>query len=482
MNVLFVTNFERKFSSLAGYVPLGIMSLSGTLRRNGHHVDFCGSDPGSAARAIRDGRPRIVAYSATTGDVSEYLALNGRLKERFEFFSVFGGPHPTHFPEMISSHGVDAICRGEGEEALAELADAMSRREDVSSIRNFWVKDGDRIHRNDVRPLSLNLDDLPCPDRELFFSRYPAVGRSPRKVFMASRGCPYRCTFCFNHKFNALYGNRDVLRRRSVDHVIGEIEEVVGRYPTQWVHFVDDTFNLDGEWLEEFTEKYPRKVKRPFFCNLRANLVTEDSVRRLKDAGCQVVAFGLESGSERVRNGLMKRDISRESIVKTADLLHQHGIRFLTFNIIGLPEEGPRDVRETVELNRRCRPTYAYVSIFQPYPTTDFTQEIFGKGDAEGGRRERDYSVFPDNLHSFSVLARGERRAIANTHRLFALLVAFPRLDAIADALVRLPLTPAYGVLRRLWAANTYRHLYRFRLSLTQIAAGARDAFLKNTV
>ena len=132
--------------------------------------------------------------------------------------------------------------------------------------------------------------------------------------------------------------------------VIDEIVDITEFYPTQWIHFVDDTFILDGEWTNEFSYEYRRKVGLPFACNIRPNLVNEEVVRSLKEAGCKTVAFGIESGDEYLRNTVLKRNISDVSIIETSEILKKYKIRFIAENMLGIPEEKLMDIYKTLEL------------------------------------------------------------------------------------------------------------------------------------
>jgi anaerobic magnesium-protoporphyrin IX monomethyl ester cyclase len=122
-----------------------------------------------------------------------------------------------------------------------------------------------------------------------------------------------------------------------VQAVVDEVRWVRDHYPLEFVVFVDDTFVLSPGWLAEFAAEYPRQVGLPFFCNTRANLVTAEQVRLLREAGCHTVSMGVESGNDRIRNDLLKRQMSREQILDAARLIHEGGLRLTTTNMIGLP-------------------------------------------------------------------------------------------------------------------------------------------------
>ena len=181
-----------------------------------------------------------------------------------------------------------------------------------------------------MAPLERDIDKLPFPDRELL-QDYPEINNAKVRNFITSRGCPYNCTYCFNQGMKALYKNHNFIRRRSVGNVIKEIVETKNKFNFELVHFEDDTFNLDKKWLREFAEKYP---KFPFKCNVRANLMDEETAMLLKKANCISATFGIESGNDRIRNNIFKRNMSREHIVKCAKLLKKYHIRVKTENII----------------------------------------------------------------------------------------------------------------------------------------------------
>ncbi len=453
------------------YEPQGIMSLSGALKAAGHQVELAVAtrhDPLEVARAFR---PDLVAYSVITGSHRFYLDLNRRLKaERPDLFSVFGGPHPTFFPEMVGEEGVDGICRGEGEEALVELVDTLAAGgpEAVLGVANWsFRRNGDTIV-NPVRPYIYDLDSLPFPDRALVYERDPVAARSKIKHFLAGRGCPYNCTYCFNHALGELYrGKGKRFRLRSVDHVIEEVRWVRDHYPLEFVVFVDDTFVLSRDWLAEFAEKFPREIGLPFFCNTRANLVTAEQVRTLKAAGCHSVSMGIEAGNDRVRNGLLKRRMSKEQILEAARLLHEGGLHFTTTNMIGLPTTTLADDFETLELNIQIRPSYAHVFIFQPYPRTElgeFTREhgwMVGTFD-DIGEVAWDHSVLDfDEAH---------KRGLAVLQRFFAIGVEWPRSVPLIKRLMKLPDNFFFVLLNKLWKGWAIKNrIHPVRLSLGEM-------------
>jgi radical SAM superfamily enzyme YgiQ (UPF0313 family) len=215
MRVLFV---EKQID----YEPLGLLYLSSVLRQAGHEVRLVVASDEDPVAVAREWQPGVVGYSVYTGSQAYYRDLNLRIKADGvrSAVSVFGGPHPTYFPEFVEEPGVDAICIGEGEGAILDLVEALEAGRPLSGIEDWWFKGNGRVERNPVRPLVNNLDLLPFPDRELLFEKDAFTRQSGIKHFITSRGCPYDCTYCFNHALANIYrGKGKRLRQMSVDRV-----------------------------------------------------------------------------------------------------------------------------------------------------------------------------------------------------------------------------------------------------------------------
>jgi anaerobic magnesium-protoporphyrin IX monomethyl ester cyclase len=453
------------------YEPQGIMHLSSVLKATGHQVELAVGahhDPLAIARGFQ---PDVAAYSVITGSQRYYLDVNRRIRAHIPgVFSVFGGPHPTFFPEMIEEEGVDGICRGEGEQALLDLLDALARggTDAALGVDNWSFQHNGDVVTNPVRPYVEDLDSLPFPDRSLVYERDAVAARSKIKRFLTGRGCPYNCTYCFNHALSEIYrGKGRRFRQRSVAHVIEEVRWVRDHYPLEFVVFVDDTFVLSNTWLIEFAVKYPREIGLPFFCNTRANLVTAEQVGLLREAGCHSVSMGIEAATDRLRNDLLKRRMSKEQILEAARLIREGGLRFTTTNMIGLPTSTLQDDFETLELNVQARPSYAHVFIFQPYPRTElgeFTREhgwMAGTFD-DIGEVAWDHSVLDfDEAH---------KHGLTVLQRFFAIGVEWPALVPLIRRLRKLPDNPIFWLLNKLWKgwAIKYR-VHPIRLSLREV-------------
>ncbi len=366
MRILFIQNNGIQES-------IGVANLSGTLKAGGHQTGLLlVSHTPELVAAIRQYDPGLIAFSALTGVHHSIEQLAVTIKQQLNIPIIVGGPHPTYSPEMIERPGIDIICRGEGELAMLELADAMDRAKDVTGIRNLSVKTRiGTIHRNDLRP-PVPLDELPFPDRELYY-KYGFLRDMPMKRFISSMGCPYPCTFCHEPVIREMYrkGTKsDYLRRKSVPRAVAEIKYIADRYPLSHVHFSDDLFFIRNSyaWLEEFADLYPKVVNIPFNCNIRYDSVNQHAADLLERARCYGAAVGLESGNEQIREVVIKKRSKNENIVEGARLLREKRIKVLTTNMIGLPGETLDNAMETVELNMRLKSDYVRANTFLLFP------------------------------------------------------------------------------------------------------------------
>ena len=443
--------------NIANAEPHGLMILGALLRQAGHEVRLVGARTTPLAPVMDEFAPDLVGYSACTGLHRYLLRLNRWLKRHWDFVSVFGGPHPTFFPEMIEEEGVDVVCRGEGEGAVLDMAKAIDEGRSLEDIPNLWVKTADGVRRNDLRPLLTDLDALPFPDRELRYESDPAGRDYPVKSFLVSRGCPFRCTYCFNSGYAELYGPAAWCqpRVRSVENVVAEIQEVRRASRLEFVQFRESIFPWQEEWLEEFAARYAAEIGLPFYCHVRADLLTERRVALLERAGCVSVNMGIECGDEAYRREVLGRPMTDEQIVEACRLLHAHGIRILADNMVGLPGAGLEADWKTLRLNQECEIDYPLAMIFQPYPGTELGRRAEAMGLFDGG-----YDAIECNYYLRSPLTYAtetERRETENLQKLFAVLVEAPWLERLVRPLLRWKPNLAFLSIFRAWYIYCYR-------------------------
>ncbi len=444
MRVAFIEDILR-FS-----IPLGITGVASMMRKGGHDVSVfvVGADFDKSLDAVAAWKPDAVAFSVISGSHKGYYVIAESLKERLGVPTLWGGPHPTFFPEMIEMDFVDAVCVGEGEESALAFANAFDEEGGKLpvAVPNFWVKRDGVIHRNPVRPRNMSLDDLPVPARDLYYDQFEILRNHGIKHFMAHRGCPYKCTYCFNDSYNIIYreqaGDKKVFSSRSPESIVDEILWLRERVPVKMVAFVDDVFTLHRRWTMEFAEVYARRCRIPFSCNTRFDNVDPAMVAALADAGLRLVYAGVESGNEFIRNTVMKRQMDEESMHTTAALYKKHGIKLLTENVLGTPGETFDIAMETLRVNIDIQPDIANATIFAPYPKLEMTQYAIDKGFFDGN-----FDSLNSNFYHGSVLKfqdERDKRRILNLRCFFSFLSHYPIFLPLVRRLLDLPPNAAF--------------------------------------
>lgn len=431
------------------------MYISSMVKRSHACALAVGETAGDFAQVMDSFKPDVVGFSIMTGSHRWARDIAKVLKDRYKALTLFGGAHPTFFPEFIEEDGVDIICRGEGEEAALELLDALDTGRNFSAIANLYVKRDGKVFKNEVRPLEQDLDAYPFPDRGLYDALGAGADRSVRTI-LTSRGCMFHCTFCFEDSIRELYrGRGQHMRVRNADKVIEELRVLKDRYQAKTVYFCDDVFGVNRKWLYSFLEAYKKEIDLDFICLVRADIVCADEkyAAKLKKAGCKTVFFGIESGSEFLRNTVLNKRLKDKDIYNAARLLHEAGLTFRTYNIVGLPDETLDDAFNTIRMNIRVKADYPWCSIFSPYPRTALTQYARQKGYLE-----KDFN--PDSISSSffidSRLKLPQIRRMENLHKFFQTAVLWPWTLPLIKLLIKLPPNPLF----RLWFGTIYFYVF----------------------
>jgi anaerobic magnesium-protoporphyrin IX monomethyl ester cyclase len=414
---------------------LGIGWLSTSLARAGHEAHVVLVPDSDWETKLRKLSPGLIGVSATTGDHIFYQGLAARAKEVTKAPIIFGGPHATFVPSIVENEAVDFACRGEGELSLAGLATALEKGDDWTGIPNLSYFDGAQRIDNPVRPLACDLDALGFPDRAPLYEAGACYRDSDRKIFLTQRGCLYACSFCFHHAWrDKIYEakGRDYLRKRTVDHVLAEIEDVRSKWPLRFIHFLDDIFNIDDAWLEEFCARYPKAVGLPFDVILRTNLTTPEHAKMLRAAGCISARLAFESASDHVRNRIYRKGTTLDDLRNSSRYLKSEGIRLTTLNLLGSPGASLDDELATLDLNVECDVDHPLCSLLQPYPETDINEIT-----AEMGYAVDSFDAFPEKFNRTTSIQFDNRVAIENLHKLFPLAVRFPWLRPIVKKAIR---------------------------------------------
>jgi len=390
MNILFVQSLGdiqsmTKPLQTQQQIQFGISYISSLLKKHGHNTELVilsrNSDrksKGILNECLKNFCPKLICFTAVATEYNFIAKVAKYVKDNHpDIYLLIGGPHASLKPQEVLSGDFDALCVGEGENPTIELVTQLETGKAASGIANLWIKHGSEIERNSPRPFIQDLDSLPYPDREMWL-KWIKDKSAVKNSVLISRGCPFSCSYCCNHAFRKLAPGPYV-RFRSADNIIEEIKQIIARFPaTKEIFLEAEAISLNKEWAIELCarlEELNTTLRQPlsFGANIRiipgADL--EELFAAFKKTNFHFINIGVESGSERVRHEILKRDYSNEDIINTAKSARKYGLKIAFFNMVGLPGETVADFKETVKINRTCLPDKHYTSIFFPYPGTE---------------------------------------------------------------------------------------------------------------
>ncbi len=281
--------------------------------------------------------------------------------------------HDTHHEALAATVDITAGTRG-------SVTVAESRQ--VVAATKTHTGQSSEIIDNKMERWVQDLDTLPFEDRDIFSYNKIVESRHGWAEVIASRGCPYACTYCFNLPFFSRYKNdvtengdritmRDFVRRRSVESTVAMLRDVKDRFSNvKFFTFVDDVFAIYSRWLADLAPRYAKEVGVPFACTTQPLAFNEEIARLLKQMGCKVVKMGVEAGNHAIRNQVLNRNIADDVLIEDFRLARQYGLKPQAFNMIGLPTETHENMMETVRLNAKLRAYIVWMSTFMPYPGT----------------------------------------------------------------------------------------------------------------
>ena len=463
MRILFVV------TNIGVVESYGPMYLSALAKQEGHDTLFIRFKHDLVTKTVKEWSPDIIAWSVFSGEFSFMAQLNDTLKETFRFISIFGGPHPTYFPESLFKYKIDFGIVGEGEGAFIELLAYIQNNSKTFSIPNVVTKDK---RKTDVRSLIENLDTLPMPDYNGYYGADLWLKDFPVKMFMPSRGCPFKCTYCFNHQYNTMYRRKGpIIRRYSVDRLIEEILFVKKNFPLEFVRFNDDCFVMKcDEWLEELCSKYPRKINLPFFCCIDPTNVSDEIIYMLKGIGLKSIYMSIECGDQLYRKSILERKISNEKLFNSFEILKKYKINILSNNILALPGTTFDNDLKTFETNLQCKPTCALAGIFQPYPKLKLTTYAIENGylNVDEENQKTPLTIFGKSILNFPEDIKTKQKNLSDV---FCLMVSAPYLAKILIPFIgiRAIILP-FSVLSSILVSYLYqRKIYPHRLTLKRL-------------
>lgn len=381
--------------------PISILSVGTALNQRGYDVKIIDGAQderyffNSDNEIIRN-RFIFVGISAMTAQVPMALKLSKRIKNISpDIPIVWGGVHPTLFPEQVCRNdSVDIAVIGEGEFTAVDLCESLNNRIGLDNVLGIIYKKNGKVITNPDRPLA-DINDIPFfnyalldiesyieKDRTDVGGKHIDGGPKRRSLpVLSGLGCPYSCRFCIESVLKKKY------RRRNALQLAGEIKRLIEKYRINDVSFVDDLFFADKKRFLDFLKLIETEgLKFSWSTNVRANYFQEnylnlDLLKRMQRLGCYHLGLGAESGSQRILNKINKA-IVKEQVLNAAKVCKESRINLVMSFMIGFPGETPEEMRETVRFAYQAvsiNPENSYINgpnIYRPYPGSVLFEEV----------------------------------------------------------------------------------------------------------
>ncbi|OGQ67277.1 MAG: hypothetical protein A3F88_03795 [Deltaproteobacteria bacterium RIFCSPLOWO2_12_FULL_42_16] len=303
---------------------------------------------------------------------------------------LIGGTHAILSPEECIELA-DMVCLGEGEYPFLDLIRNYSDElKSITKISGLWVKQNGQIYKNQINEL-IDINQIPAIDysndnkwhieNDTVKAGEPLIGNSVGEIF-SSRGCPYHCTYCTNNVLRSIMHEGKFVRLKGVDNVIKDIHNLKGYFKNlKKIVFADEVFAFNKNWTIEFCNKYEKHVNMPFAAMFYPNVVREDTIKMLKDAGLSHARIGIQAGSEYVRKNLYKRNETNEKIIELASLFHKMGIRITFDGIVNNPYETEKDLEESLRFYLEIpKPFELNLHSLVYFPKTELTEKALKDG------------------------------------------------------------------------------------------------------
>ncbi len=367
--------------------PLSLSYLAGMLLAHGIEVEILDllTSKLSAAK-IRRKLQRFQPHAVGAGCVTMSFPAAARILKVCKEYdhrivTIIGGPHVSFSAEDTFHRApwIDVIVVGEGDSTVLEVVSAIDSNTGLEQVPGIFIRKNGRVVKTSPRPPVQELDRLPLPARHLLpISRYRAVGAACSVI--TSRGCPYGCIFCSAPK---MFGRK--VRFRHPEQVVDEIESVQRDLGFESLNIVDDTFTLNHRHTQALCrEMIRRNISIEWSAYSRVDTLNRELLELMREAGCNFIVFGIESGSQDILDTI-KKGITLEKIRAAVKLTSAAKINSFASFILGLPGETPETARMTVALARELFEGYGVQYGFHflsPFPGT----EVYEKADDYGIR------------------------------------------------------------------------------------------------
>lgn len=382
------------------YPPLGLCYIAASLEQAGHEVDIVDMNShrvSDKALLKHIENSPIVGIGGLITEYAEVVRLAQIIKQAdANRIVILGGPlATTHSKELLETSSADAVVVGEGEQTIVELVKGTEQGTSKDLIKGIVYRDGEKIIAHPPREPENDLDSIPHPARHLLdMSRYSThhfksfgikMPEVKSTTLISSRDCPYHCDFCFgspNKKWRA----------RSPEDMVSEMQELRNEYDIRGFVFNDDTFTVQKRRVLDFCTLLKREMPDAlWYCNGRVNLMDEEMIQAMADCGCVGIAYGIESGNQRILDSVHKQ-ITLEQVERITKLTMEYGIHVTGYFMLGILGDTRATIQETLDFADKLNLDFYGFSITSPIPGTEMYRQAAEKGLVEKDKRLEDWS------------------------------------------------------------------------------------------
>jgi len=379
ISIMYVSSYLKSKSLDVKLIDncIGIKHIKDLSLKN-HHIK-------TLINNIKKYDPDIIGMTLFSRELNIMLKLCRLLKKELNNpIIVLGGPHPTVMPKetLDQISGCDIVVRGEGEVVFYDLIDTLSKSKNLNNVKGISFREKDKIIHCKNADIIDDLDKIPFPDRASLIQNYKKgnysslLYGSPSDIMMTSRGCPFKCNFCF--KVCGKY------RSRSPENVLKEIGWIVKNISPQFIQIMDDSFTIQRGRCIKILDLL---IKKKYFCKFkirsRVDAVDEEILRKMKKAGVDTVVYGFESGSQKILDAINKQTKVEQNI-KSCKLTKKAGINCLGDMILFYPGETRKTLEETKQFIKKAKPTGLRFYVLTPLPKTKVYDDAKKQGTLVG--------------------------------------------------------------------------------------------------
>ncbi len=392
-----INKYMGKLSKMAFvFPPVGLTYIAGYLREKGIDVSIFDYQVNDEAieSVISDFDPDVFGITCQTSLVYSTIELSKRLKRGFpEKKIIVGGVHASLRPQdLLKEESIDYVVNGEGELTMFEFVEAIQSGRDPGEVPGVLYMGNGQISGGPPRIMTGDLDTIPMPAIDLVPIHKYRVSPDLRTgdkvgVLLTARGCPFNCIFC-----SSVLLTQRKYHMHSIERVCKEVQRYIQDYGVNQIFIADDNFGVNRRRAKELCREFIHRgfhKKVTWWADARVDCVDEELLTLMKEAGCTIISYGVESGSQRLLN-YIKKGITLEQVRETVRITKKAGIDIRATFILGLPTETREESLQTIEFAKELKIAQVRFALATPFPGT----RLYDIAKEEGGLTSDDWTSF----------------------------------------------------------------------------------------